>query len=294
MVDKSSLYKSPEAYAEEMAFYDTALGKLPVPYKSLFIPTSFGETHVVEFGKSDAPVVILMHGLGANALSMRSMFTDFSKNYQVYVPDAVGYSGKSAPTRPPIEKYTEWMMELFDALNIEKAHMVGISLGGWLSLRMYLVAPQRISSLTLMSSAGFVATSLLTLLKLLSITILATMPFTGHRSARRFLQLLTSPTTLPDQELVEVFYRLLKFFKSPRELPPCLMDEELRKIFAPTLILMGQYDKIFHPTKVIKRAQELMPNLVAAELISNVGHFMNAEKPEVVNSRILKFLSDYD
>jgi pimeloyl-ACP methyl ester carboxylesterase len=293
MSDKSSLYKSPKAYAEEMAHYDAALEKLSVPYKSIFIPTSFGETHVIALGKDDAPVVVLMHGLGANALSMRSMFADFSKNYRVYVPDIVGYSGKSAPTRPPIEKYTEWMTELLDAFNIEKAHMVGISLGGWLSLRMSLVAPQRISSLTLMSSAGFVSASPLTLLKILSITITAAMPFTGHSSGRRFLKLLTSPTTPQDQELVEVFYRLLKFFKSPRELPPCLTDEDLRKIMTPTLILMGQYDNIFNPTKVIKRAHELMPNLHAAELIPNVGHFMNAEKPEVINSRILKFLSEY-
>lgn len=293
MPDNSSLYRSPQAYAEEMAHYDAALEKLSVTYKSLFIPTSFGETHVIALGKNDAPVVVLMHGLGANALSMRSMFADFSRNYRVYVPEAVGYSGKSAPTRPPIEKYTEWMTELFDAFHIEKAHMVGISFGGWLSLKMSLVAPQCILSLTIMSSAGFVSASPLTLLKILSITTTAAVPFTGHCSARWFLKLLTSPTTPQDKELVDVFYRLLKFFKSPRELPPCLTDEDLRKIMAPTLILMGQYDKIFHPTKVIERARELMPNLRATELIPSVGHFMNVEKPEVINSRILKFLSEY-
>lgn len=292
MLDKSSLYRSPQAYAEEMAHYDAALERLPVPYESLIIPTRFGETHVLVMGKCDAPAVVLVHGLGANALAMRTMFADFAKTYRVYAPDAIGSSGKSAPTRPEFEGYVEWLLALFDALHLQQAHLVGISFGGWLSLRLSLLAPQRVANLAVMSCAGFVSYPPLAILKLLAVYLPATLPFAGRGSARRFLQLCTSPTWSPDEELVDVFHRLLKYFKAPRELPPRLTDDDLRKITAPTLLLMGQDERFFKVEAVLARARALLPNLCAAEIVPDVGHMMNIEKPEVVNTRILRFLSD--
>ena len=47
-------------------------------------------------------------------LSMRTMFSDFVRTYRVYAPDAIGYAGKSAPTRPEFEGYAEWLLELFE------------------------------------------------------------------------------------------------------------------------------------------------------------------------------------
>ncbi len=292
MPDSSSLYRSPEAYAAVMAHYDTALERLPVPYESLMVPTRFGETHVLAMGNSEAPGVVLLHGLSADALAMRTMFSAFAREYRVYAPDAIGYSGKSAPTRPDFDGYAQWLMELFDALQLEQAHLVGISFGGWLSLKLCALAPERVAHLALMSSAGFVSVSPFTLLKLLSIYIPATFPFAGRGSARRFVRFCSSPAWQPDVETFEAIYLLLKGFKAPRELPPRLKDDDLSRISAPTLLLMGQYERFFKPEPVLSRARALLPKLRAAEIVPGVGHIMNLENPELVNARILRFLRE--
>jgi pimeloyl-ACP methyl ester carboxylesterase len=292
MPDSSTLYRSPQAYAEVMAHYDAALERLPVPYESLMVPTRFGETHVLVMGNSDAPAVVLLHGLVADALAMRTMFADFARTYRVYAPDAIGYSGKSAPTRPEFDGYAEWLLELFDALHLQQARLVGISFGGWLSLKFSSLAPQRVAHLALMSSAGFVAVSPFTLLKLLPVYLPATIPFAGHGSARRFVRFCSAPAWQPDAETFQAIYLLLKGFKAPREFPPRLTDDDLSRISAPTLLLMGQYERFFKAEPTIARARALLPNLSAAEILPGVGHMMNLENPELVNARILRFLSE--
>lgn len=110
-----------------MAHYDAAVARLPIPYESLMVPTRFGETHALAMGDRDAPPVVLLHGLVADALAMRKMFPDFAQSYRVYAPDAIGFSGKSAPTRPNLDGYVAWLLELLDALELDKADLVGIS-----------------------------------------------------------------------------------------------------------------------------------------------------------------------
>jgi pimeloyl-ACP methyl ester carboxylesterase len=288
----ASLYRSPHAYMDEMAQYDAFLKRIPVPHESVFIQTSFGETHVLTMGKDNTVPVIMMHGLGANALSMREMAVDLSKSYRVYVLDAVGYSGKSAATRPPMEGYARWFVEAVNGLNVKEAHVVGISLGGWLAMKLDLLAPERVKSLTLIGSAGFMSSPMPIIIKTLWISATSTLPFAGHRNAKQFLKMLTAPSWQQDPLMVEVFYRLLKYFKAPREIPSPLADDDLRKVTAPTLILMGQYDRLVKVKAAMERARKLLPNLRAAEIVPDVGHLMNTEKPYLVNTRILNFLKD--
>jgi pimeloyl-ACP methyl ester carboxylesterase len=55
---------------------------------------------------------------------------------------------------------------------------------------------------------------------------------------------------------------------------------------------MGQYDRLVKVKAAIERARKLLPNLRAAEIVPDVGHLMNTEKPYLVNTRILNFLKD--
>lgn len=288
----ASLFRSHQAYVDEMAQYDAFLDRIPVPHESVFIPTSFGETHVITMGKDSSGSVVLMHGLGANALSMREMGADLSKSYRVYMLDAVGYSGKSAPTRPPMEGYARWFLEAVNGLEVKDAHVIGISLGGWLAMKLNLLAPQLVKSLTLIGSAGLMRSPVPIIIKTLWLSATATIPLAGHRNARQFLKMLTAPDWQQDPLMVEVFYRLLRYFKAPREIPLPLADDDLRKVTAPTLILMGQYDRLVKVEGAIERARKLLPNLHAAEVVPNVGHLMNTEKPDIVNTRVLSFLKD--
>ena len=72
--------------------------------------------------------------------------------------------------------------------------------------------------------------------------------------------------------------------------PTVYTNEELKQIDLPALLLIGAGEKIYNPKKAIDRAQRWMPDLTA-EIIPNLGHTLNMEQPEIINSRILDFLS---
>jgi pimeloyl-ACP methyl ester carboxylesterase len=72
--------------------------------------------------------------------------------------------------------------------------------------------------------------------------------------------------------------------------PTVFTDQELKQIDLPTLLLIGSAEKIYHPRKAIERAQRLMSDLTF-EIIPNAGHLLIMDRPEIINARILKFLS---
>jgi pimeloyl-ACP methyl ester carboxylesterase len=74
--------------------------------------------------------------------------------------------------------------------------------------------------------------------------------------------------------------------------PTVYTDDELKQIELPALLLIGEKEKIYRPKKAIKRARQLMPNLTA-KIIPNAGHTLNMEQPEIINARILDFLSNH-
>ncbi|UCF94285.1 MAG: alpha/beta hydrolase, partial [Desulfobacterales bacterium] len=72
--------------------------------------------------------------------------------------------------------------------------------------------------------------------------------------------------------------------------PTVYTDEELKQIDHPALLLIGAGEKIHNPQKAIERAQRWMPAL-RAEIIPNAGHLLIMDQPDIINARILKFLS---
>ena len=61
MSEKIQIFKSPESRMQYIAAYDAMLKKWPVPYKELYIPTRFGNTHVIANGPKDALPLVLLH-----------------------------------------------------------------------------------------------------------------------------------------------------------------------------------------------------------------------------------------
>jgi len=72
--------------------------------------------------------------------------------------------------------------------------------------------------------------------------------------------------------------------------PTVYTDAELKQVDLPALLLIGAGEKIYNHQKVIERAQRLIPDLTA-EIIPDAGHLLIMDQPEIINSRILEFLS---
>jgi len=67
----------------------------------------------------------------------------------------------------------------------------------------------------------------------------------------------------------------------------------LRKLTAPTYLLMGQYEASFNPYKAIERGINLLPKVIAAEIVPDVGHSMEHRQPDWVINRVIDYLDKY-
>jgi pimeloyl-ACP methyl ester carboxylesterase len=288
MLSNASLYRSPQGYAAMMDTYDRQLACWPVPFQEQMLDTRYGETHVIACGDEDAPPLVLVHGLAASALVWRPNIAVLSQHFRTYALDNIGDAGKSAPTRPPLHNaaYGEWLVDVLDALHIDHASIMGISLGGWMTLKLAIHAPERVSSAIVLCPAGFVPPRLTFVPKALALFFFPQPPVIDDLA-----RTLCSPEkSLPpeDRELLDLSMRYHRG-KAVPVLP--LSDAELGSITARVLLLVGQYDVIYPSDWMVERARHCIPNLYAAEIIPDAGHSLSTDQTDLLHEKVLAFLA---
>lgn len=103
------------------------------------------EASVVEAGKGDP--VVLLHGLGATKASFATTILALAPRHRVIAPDLLGH-GDSAKPRVAYSAATmaRFVLDIMDELDVERAHLVGNSLGGRVALEVAMTAPDRVRS----------------------------------------------------------------------------------------------------------------------------------------------------
>src|SRR5215213_10635461 len=107
-------------------------------------------------GQTDSPV-LLLHGGGFDSAfrSYKHCIGPFSQYHTVFAPDWPGYGESDKPKmRYTTEYYETFLCHLMDALGLEKASLVGTSMGGAISLGFSLHSPERVEKLVLVDSHG--------------------------------------------------------------------------------------------------------------------------------------------
>jgi len=150
------VFKSPQAEAAYMAAYDRALANWPVPYETIYVPTEYGDTFMIVSGPEDGEPIILIHGMGSNAADWKVNFAALASTYRVYALDIIGYANKSKPVKVFSDRaeFAEWITSILDALKIEKTHMLGYSLGGFLTVSYAIEKPERLKKIVLLAPAA--------------------------------------------------------------------------------------------------------------------------------------------
>jgi pimeloyl-ACP methyl ester carboxylesterase len=167
--------------------------------------------------------------------------------------------------------------------------MMGASNGGWLIIKLGSVAPEMIGSAVLISSAGFRPINKKFVLQFMMPYLIKSPP----EMARRFLELLSPPDFPPNPDTLELFELIMEHFHLERRSPPVIPNAEIRRLTAPTCLMMGQYEVTFNPYRVIERGLSLLPNAITAEIVPGVGHMMTHERPDLVITRVTSFLEKY-
>jgi pimeloyl-ACP methyl ester carboxylesterase len=258
-----------------------------VPYDSIDVKTSYGSTHINVSGPGDGYPLVLLHAAGLSSTAWFANIAGLSALHRVYAVDVIGDAGKSIAEclLKKRSDYAEWLKEVFDGLNIERCHLLGHSYGGWLTLNMALAYPDRLRKIILLApAASFRPLGLITKL------ILYLAEFKIHPPVRSFLKAGAAKGTVIEESFIHLIEKVTRYCSPVTMFPTVYTDEELKQINLPALLLIGAAEKIYNPQKAIKRAQSWMPGLTA-EIIPNAGHLLVMDQPEIINTRILKFLS---
>jgi len=115
----------------------------------------FGQKiHYVEAGAG--PTVILLHGLGGSTQAWQFNIGPLAEKFHVVVPDQIGFGKSDKPlVNYRIRTYVDFLDQFCRQLKIERATLVGNSMGGWIAAAFTAAFPDRVDKLVLVDAAGY-------------------------------------------------------------------------------------------------------------------------------------------
>jgi pimeloyl-ACP methyl ester carboxylesterase len=241
--------------------------------------------------------VFLLTGADSNRLTWYKQLNVFGRSFRTI---AVDYrdTGDSDPVSEPytIADLADDAVFVLDALGVQRAHVVGISLGGYVALQMALHHLERVEKLVLVStSVTFIPPSP---------DIMAQMrrlQQDQHVGAGERLQHVLAMVTAPgyfeshpedwDRIAEWASYRPQSEEAALRQVQACLtydMSGQLDHIQIPTLVVHGELD----PRVALENAHFLAEHITGARLLlyPNTGHLVIIERAEEFNQDVLAFL----
>jgi 4,5:9,10-diseco-3-hydroxy-5,9,17-trioxoandrosta-1(10),2-diene-4-oate hydrolase len=278
---------------------------LPTPDQARHVSVGARRIHLTEFGAGTP--LLLLHGGGPGASGLSNYVRNvgaLARHFRVLVPDLPGYgqSSKQVDAADPFGDQADAMLGLLDALDIERAHVVGNSLGGACALRMALEAPQRVGRLVLMGPGG--------------IGISQGQPTDGLKrllgyyagegpsfdKLRAFIcqDLVFDASQVSDAVLQERYAASIDPevvanppLRAPKDIDAFkrldfLLDARLPALATPTLVMWGAEDRVNPPAG----AAALQQRLPACDtvLFSRTGHWVQWERAAEFNAFVAGFL----
>ena len=258
---KNSVFKSEDGRDNFRAYYNQVLSHFP--FEQRYVETTFGRTFLLTAGQVSKPPVILLHGSCSNSAFWSPEITALMKDYRVYAVDIIGEAGNSEEYRPDLnsEAFALWLKEVLDGLELQKAIIIGNSLGGWMALKFATAFPDRVISLVLIAASG--------LAQLRQEFLPATEPTKQKKEAT-----MDTPDILGEEKLpkeVLAFINLIFESYTPIQELPLYTDEELIQLNMPVLFLDGENDIIIDSQKSAQRLSQLIPS-AEVHLLGHTGH----------------------
>lgn len=274
--------------------------------KQLKIKTGKYETHLYRSGEGEA--VLLIHGSGPGATAFSNWqhaLNVMNTRYHVLAPDLIGF-GESAHPDPPPRGIRAWMrlwvdqlLGLMDELSIERAHLVGNSLGGAIALHLVMESPERFEKVVLMGPAGAPFELTTELDRIWGFyddpepaqlrNAIRWFAYDDHFISDRLEAITEMRYQAAMQPEVRRSYEAM--FPSPRQvhvddliIPPTA----LRRMHHPVLLLHGFHDPIVPYTTSLYFMTHL-PN-ASMHVIGPCSHWIQIEHKDVFHKLVLDFL----
>jgi len=247
-----------------------------------------------------APVALFVHGWACSAFSWhRNLRAVADAGVRAIAIDLKGHGLSDKPldeagyTLPAMARH---LCDVLDALGLDRAMLVGHSMGGAIALRAAIDVPQRVSRLVLAAPVGFGAISMMRVVPWLAPpAVEAALPYVTPRWAFRVglwraygrigrpsprdVDEYYAPTR--DPAFLRVLCRLARAFDWDDGEP-----DDLARVRCPTRVLFGSRDHLVRPD-ACRPFAECIPG-VRMETVDDAGHTLPEEVPERVNAAVIE------
>jgi 3-oxoadipate enol-lactonase len=242
------------------------------------------------------PTIVLLHGFTLDLRMWNAQMAAFTPHYQVLLYDLRGFGGSALPDSTSYD-HADDLSALLDQLGIERAAIVGLSMGGGVALDFALAYPERVRALILADamiggyrwSAEWQA---------VTVPIWRAAREEGVAAAKALWLAhhgLFGPA-LEQQAVAAALTAMTDDYsgwhwhnRDPRRKPPQSAIERLAQVSVPTLIITGERED----PDFITQANLLGAQILGAQscILPRVGHLTALEAPDAFNRAVLDFLT---
>jgi len=246
-----------------------------------------------EVGSGD-PVVFL-HGIGGNRANWRAQLAFFGRCYRAVAWDARGY-GDSDDYDGPFEfsEVSDDLRRLLDHLAVDRAHLVGLSMGGRILMDFAVRHPQRIASLTIAAAFPSFGRALSPAQQEEFVRLRLAPVAEGRQfseMAPALAEALLGPTASPEaRDALRASIESLRAQSYGKAVTAAVgfdRTASLGSIRAPVQLLCGEHDRLVPPA-MMREVQAAIPGARYAILAG--GHLLNLECPGEFNRLVASFI----
>ncbi|MDQ6840492.1 MAG: alpha/beta fold hydrolase [Actinomycetota bacterium] len=259
-------------------------------------------------GDGNGPVLLMIHGIAGSSATWEASMPLLARDFTIIAPDMLGHGQSAKPLGDySLGAYASGLRDLLAVLDINRATLVGHSLGGGIAMQLAYQHPECCERMVLVDSGGLGSevSWLLRLMSLPGADVLAPLFFPrfvrewgdavgrlasgkGLRSAR-VSESWRSYASLVEAPNRQAFVRTLRHVIAPSGQSVSANDRLYLLERVPTMIMWGDRDGII-PVDHARAAHEAIPHS-RLEIIEGAGHFPHVEEPGVFASLLADFVA---
>ena len=233
------------------------------------------------------PAVVFAHGAGGTHFSWWQQIPFFAEHFQCVTFDHRGFGrSRDVGDKPGQRSFVQDLRDLLDHLDIQKAALVGQSMGGWTTLGFASSFPERVTALVMCDSTGGYTNSEVD-------RLMAARSEDRGAFAKSFSEQEPELAFLYEEIRRSTIERtsdgrpvaIEGLFSTPVDVSRVIENE------IPTLFVVGEEDSIFPPV-LIEAVHRDIPGSELA-IIPDAGHSVYFERPKVFNRLVIEFLKRY-
>jgi len=241
----------------------------------------------LRLGPEEGTPMLLIHGFGADLATWMFNQQALAEDRPVYALDLPGHGGSAKQVEDgSVAGLAATVRAYMDVAGIEKAHLVGHSLGGAIAVAIALDAPEKVTALTLVAPAGFGES-------IAGDFIAGFISETRSRKLRPVLEMLVANPDMVSADMVEDVLKFKRLDGAPDALRAVAaanfegdrqklsLRDRLGDVGVPVHVVWGEDDRILSAAHA-----EGLPDGIAVTRLPGVGHIAHMEKASEINGVI--------